>query len=257
MIHLKKPHEIEIMKEGGAKLKRVVDAVLSEARPGVTPRQLDRLADQLIKKEGGEASFKKVPGYKWTTCMCINDIVVHGIPNDTPLKEGDIAGIDIGMFYKGFHTDSSWSVVVKDQRAKSSEQTEIADKEKFLKIGEQALERAIAHVAPGKRIGSISDTIQKHIERHGYSVVRELVGHGVGKKLHEDPEIPGVLKGSIEDTPVISEGMALAVEVIYAVGKPDIYLDQDGWTIRTKDGTLSGLFEKTVIATRHGVIVLT
>jgi methionyl aminopeptidase len=250
MIHIKKPHEVIVMQEGGAKLKRVVEQVAAAARPGVTPKELDRLADELIQQEGAEPSFKRVPGYTWATCMCINDIVVHGIPDTTPLQEGDIAGIDIGVYYKGFNTDSSWSVVIGDNKKHDRERA-------FLQAGEQVLEDAIAQVQIGNRIGHISRVIQKGIKQAGYSVVRELVGHGVGKKLHEDPEVPGLLRGSLSDTSEIVEGMALAVEVIYTMGKPDIYLDQDGWTIRTKDGTLSGLFEKTVIASNRGVLVLT
>src|SRR3989344_5398035 len=114
MIHIKSEKEIEVMKVGGEKLNRVLTALLKEVKPGVSPLKLDILAEKLIRKEGGVPSFKKVPGYKWTTCMCINDIVVHGIPYDEPLVEGDVLGLDVGMFYKGFHTDSSWSVIVGD-----------------------------------------------------------------------------------------------------------------------------------------------
>lgn len=238
------------MKEGGKKLNRVLTMLLTEVKTGASPLKLDQLAEKLIRKEGGVPSFMKVPGYKWTTCMCINDIVVHGIPQDEPLVEGDILGLDVGMFYKGFHTDSSWSVIVGNA-------DKFPEKKRLLTIGEKALNQAITQVKVGNRIGHISRSIQKDIERAGYSIIPELVGHGVGRKLHEDPEIPGKLRGILEKTPLIKPGMALAVEVIYSAGKPDIYLDEDGWTIRTKDGTLSGLFEKTVIATNHGVLVLT
>lgn len=250
MIHIKSDKEILAMQEGGEKLNRVLKALLAEVKPGLSPLKLDEIAEKLILKEGGVPSFKKVPGYKWTTCMCINDIVVHGIPYQEPLAEGDVLGLDVGIFYKGFHTDSSWSVVVGDANR-------FPEKKKLLEVGEKALEKAIAQVKVGNRIGHISQSIQKDIEGAGYSIIPELVGHGVGRKLHEDPEIPGLLRSTLEKTPIIKPGMALAVEVIYSQGEPDIYLDEDGWTIRTKDGTLSGLFEKTVIATNHGVLVLT
>lgn len=256
MIHLKTEKEIEVMQEGGKKLKAILDAIITEVRPGVTPKELDRRADELITATGGTPSFKKVPGYHWATCMCVNEVVVHGIPTDVPLAEGDIIGVDVGLFYKGFHTDASWSVIVNEQQAVSKEQR-YKNIQQFLDTGILALERAIKQVKPGNRIGHISQMIQQTIEKEGYYPVRELVGHGVGRNLHEDPEIPGRLVKKIEKTPLLKPGMALAIEVIYTMGKPDVYVDTDQWTMRTEDGTIAGLFEKTVTVTDHGVIILT
>ncbi|HLB60986.1 MAG TPA: type I methionyl aminopeptidase [Patescibacteria group bacterium] len=263
MIHIKSPKEITAMQEGGKKLKAILDAVIAEVRPGVTPKELDRRADALIKASGGTPSFKKVPGYHWATCMCVNDIVVHGIPVDTPLQEGDIIGVDVGLFYKGLHTDASWTVLVRNQKSEIRNQTSeeknqmMEERQHFLSVGEDALVRAIRQVRPGNRVGHISKTIQETIEHAGYQIVRELVGHGVGKDLHEDPEIPGRVTKKIGKTPLLKKGMVLAIEAIYTEGKPDVYVDDDQWTMRTEDGTIAGLFERTVTVTDHGVIILT
>lgn len=256
MIHRKSPEEIAIMKEGGEKLRAILAQLLSEVKAGKTGMDIERLALALLAKAGGKASFQMVPNYKWATCICINDGVVHGVPNEIPFQEGDVVGIDIGMYYKGFHTDTSWTIQIKDQRS------EIKDKSgkinKFLTTGEVALEQAILACKIGNSIGHISNAIQHTVEQGGYSVVRELVGHGVGKQLHEDPEVPCFLGKKIEKTLPVIENMVLAIEVIYTMGKPEIYIDErDGWTIRTKDGTLSALFEKTVALGSKGAVVLT
>lgn len=252
MIPIKTPAEIEIMNQGGKKLWQILQTLLSEIKPGKTGMEIEKLASELIEKSGGKASFKMVPNYHWATCICINDCVVHGIPTDIPFKEGDVVGIDIGLYYQGFHTDVSWTVQVKDQKLDQNSKIET-----FLQTGEEALKRAIEQVKPGNRIGHISQAIQSVIEDNGYSVVHELIGHGVGKKLHEEPEIPGFEAKKLKRTPEIKEGMVLAIEVIYNVGDRDVYIDDDGWTIRTKDGKISALFEKTVAVRRGGFFVLT
>lgn len=247
------------MYEGGKRLKRILETLLSHVKPGVTPLELDTLAEKLIAEAGGAPSFKTVGDYKWSTCICVNDCVVHGIPKEIPFKAGDIVGIDVGMLYQRYHTDTSWTVLVKDPVRQLPDQDPNEIKiDKFLETGKEALEKAIKQVQPGNRVGHISQAIQRTVEGAGYSVVRELVGHGVGKKLHEDPEVPGYVKRPIEKTTLLSEGMTLAVEIIYNKGKPEVYIDEDdGWTIYSKDGTLAGLFEKTVMVTHHGVSVLT
>lgn len=250
MISIKSLRERAIMKTGGAKLKEVLDMLLAEIKPGMTSIELDTKAEVLIRKLGGEPSFQKVPGYRWATCININDVVVHGIPAKDVIKSGDIVGIDVGMYYQGFHTDTSWTVCVP----KSAATPQIAA---FLQAGEQSLKNGIEQVKAGNRIGHISQAMQAPIDAGGFHVVEELVGHGVGRKLHEDPEIPGMLIKPIVKTPLIKPGMAFALEIIYTLGKPDIVIDDDDWTIRTRDGTISGLFEKTVIVEDHGVVVLT
>ena len=246
------------MHEGGKKLKRVLNETLTRVTPGISAYEIDQFADNLIKKEGAEASFKRVKGYHWASCICVNDCVVHGIPHkEIVLEENDVVTVDLGIYYRGFHTDMSWTVRVNksNQKLGSKKNDEI---DRFLKTGEQALENAIAQVKLGNRIGHISQAIQNTIEPDGYRVVEELVGHGVGRKLHEDPEISGLLLKPLSKTSELKIGMTLAIEAIYVLGKPDVYVDEaDGWTIRTKDGTIASCFEKTIAVTRDGLLVLT
>jgi len=264
MIFIKTKKDIEIMAEGGRKLAKVMQAIKKKVAPGISTRELDKLAELLIKKEGGIPSFKMVKGYKFATCMCVNDCVVHGIPADYRLKEGDILGIDIGMHYKGFHTDMAWTVKVQSSKPSTRAQAEgfkvQSDRlDRFLETGRFALDQAIKKARIGNYVGDISKAIQETIEGKGHSVVRQLVGHGVGKKLHEEPQIPGFSKGEIKNTPLLQEGMTLAIEIIYNLGKPEVVYKnkQDRWTIVTKDKSLSGLFEDTVAITKSGPIVLT
>ncbi len=248
MIQIKTPAEISTMAEGGKILSDVLQKTLRKAVPGITTADLDKYAENLIRAAGAKPSFKMEKGYHFATCMSVNDVVVHGLPREYRLKEGDILGVDAGVYYRGFHTDASWSIAMG-----ASKETV-----KFLKKGEEALEKAIAQCRVGGHVGDISKAIQETVEGAGYSCVRQLVGHGVGRKLHEDPEIPCFVRGKIENTPPIRAGMVFAVEVIYNRGQPQvIYAGDDGWTIATRDGLPSGLFEHTVAVTDAGPVVLT
>lgn len=248
MINIKSLSQIEDMKVGGKILADVLFETLSHVKPGITELELDKIAEQLILKKGGEPGFKRVDGYKNTICISVNDVVVHGIPTTNKIKEGDVVGIDCGVFYKGFHTDMSETITV----GKVSE-----DVEKFLKVGKRALEAGIKNAVAGNRVGNISKAIEDIVYGNGYTVVESLVGHGVGKELHEDPEIPGFLIGDIEDTPMLKSGMVIAVEVIYNMGEKDVIYGEDGWTIKTEDDSLSGLFERTIAITDKGPLILT
>ncbi len=255
MINIKFPTEIKIMHSGGRILGDVVRQVLKKAVAGVTTLELDRYAEDLIISAGAKPSFKMEQGYHFASCMCVNDMVVHGIPTDYKLQEGDVLGVDLGVFYQGFHTDASWTTQIKEKREEGRKNEEI---EKFLKVGENALKEAIKKCVPGNHIGNISKAIQDTIEGGGYSCVKQLVGHGVGRQLHEDPEIPCYLRGRIENTPEIKKGMVFAVEVIYNMGASAVVYDNnDGWTIVTRDGLPSGLFEHTVAVTENGPQILT
>jgi methionyl aminopeptidase len=261
MIHVKTPNEILVMAQGGKILAEVLSKVLSKVEPGVSELELDNLAEKLIKEKGAEPGFKKVRGYKHTICVSTNDVVVHGVPTGYRLKVGDIIGIDCGVYYKGFNTDMAQTLSVKSQissrlnRDKSQSEDEI---DRFLEIGKRALEEAIKVAKIGNRVGNISKTIQGIVEGAGYSVVRSLVGHGVGRSLHEEPEVPGYLNKRIEKTPFLIEGLTIAVEIIYNVGKKDVvYANNDGWSIKSKDNSLSGLFERTIAITKDGPLVLT
>lgn len=245
MIPLKTPEEIQIMKEGGRRLALVMEKMVEAVRPGVTLSRLDKLADLEIKTQGGTPSFRMVPGYQWATCLNINQGVVHGIPSSYQLKASDLLSLDIGMFYRGFHTDMATTVAASGAKGK------------FLKAGEKALEQAIKMAKDGNFVAHISKAIEKTIRKADFSPVEALTGHGVGKKLHEEPAIPCFWEGSVKDSPRLYSGMVLAIEVIYAQGQPDVVLGSDGWTIETADGKPAGLFEETVAITPKGPIILT
>ena len=263
MIHNKTLNEISIMSEGGRILAEVLGEVLKHVKPGVSEVGLDVLAEKLIREKGAEPGFKKVRGYKHTICVSTNDVVVHGVPTGYKLKEGDIIGIDCGVYYKGFNTDAAHTVRVKSSKFNPSTSLRAGvqssdEVDRFLETGKRALEEAIKVAKVGNRTGHISKKIQDIIEGQGYSVVRSLVGHGVGRSLHEEPEVPGFLATKIDNTVKLSVGMTIAIEVIYNMGKVDVvYSNNDGWTIKTKDNSVSGLFERTIAITKEGQLVLT
>lgn len=259
MIQIYSPEEIEKIKAGGKITAAVLAEVLEKVAAGMTTKWLDEFAHAQIKERGGEASFKMEKGYSFATCMNVNEMVVHGVPTEEELKEGDRLGVDLGVYYQGYHTDASWSIQVKSRKLKAkSSYNDDAKPKIFLETGERALKEAIRKCVAGNYIGEISRAIQETVEAGGYSCVKQLVGHGVGRKLHEDPEIPGYLRGKVENTPEIKVGMVLAIEVIYNLGKSGVvYGSDDGWTIVTRDGLLSGLFEHTVAVTAKGTDVVT
>ena len=255
MIKIKNKEEIKIMVASGHILAEVLTEVLKCVKPGISELELDSLAEKLIIEKGGEPGFKKVPGYKHAICVSTNDVVVHGVPSEYRLKEGDIIGIDCGVYYKGFHSDMSETIRVKSENSKVKTNDLI---DKFLQTGKKALEEGIKAAKLGNHVGDISKTIQDIVEGNGYSVVRSLVGHGVGRDLHEEPEVPGYLMGSINKTPILKEGMVMAVEVIYNMGKSEVVQeDADGWSIKTEDKSLSGVFERTLAIIKNGPLVLT
>lgn len=249
---LKSEKEIKLMAEGGRRLSWIRNLLLRKIKPGVKTIEIERLAEKLIYKAGGRPSFKTVKNYQYAICICFNEEVVHGLPGQRVIQEGEVVGIDIGMIYKGFHTDTAWTILV------GSEANETGDKiEGFLKVGEETLEKVIERIKVKSRIGHISQMIQGNIQKAGFSPVEVLTGHGVGRKLHEEPAIPQVLIGKIEDTPEIVPGMTLAIEIIYNMGSPEVVLKKDGWTIVTKDGKISAAFEKSIAVLKNGILVLT
>ena len=254
MIDYKTPEQIKIMQHGGHILASVLGEVMDAAMPGITELELDQLAEKKIRALGGEPGFMKVAGYHHATCFSTNDVVVHGIPSNYKIQVDDVVGIDCGVFYKGFHTDMSESKRIKNQESRSKDD----EIDRFLEVGKRALNEAIKVAVIGNRVGHISQTIQRIVEKEaGYSVVRSLIGHGVGKELHEAPEVPGYLIGNINKTPLLKEGMTIAVEVIYNMGTPEVVLDKDHWTIRTADGKLAGLYERTIAITENGPLMIT
>jgi len=244
MILIKTPQEIQIMQEGGKIAREAVDAAVKQAKVGMTTLELNNIAEKIILDLGGMPCFKNYEGFPFAICVNINEGIVHGIPNQYKIQRGDVVSIDLGVLYKGLNTDVSESFEVE---------TNVQGK--FLDAGRKALENALEACIVGNKIGDVSYAIQKTIESAGFSVSRDLAGHGVGRQIHEDPYVecfgqPG--KGR-----EIKEGMTLALEVIYQKGRPELRLAKDGWTLSTKDGSLSGLFEKSVAVTRQGALVLT
>ncbi|MCX6733167.1 MAG: type I methionyl aminopeptidase [Candidatus Roizmanbacteria bacterium] len=250
MITYKTPEEIEIMRECGAKLKEVMKKLVPQIHAGMTTNELNRLGEQYIKEQGADISFNKVEGYKWAMCVPINEQVVHTPPSQRVLKNGDVLCIDIGAYFKGFHTDHAITVVVG---GKSTPEID-----KFLQVGREALELAIKEAVVGKRIGNISQAIEDKVTGAGYKIMKQLTGHGVGRELHEDPFIPGYLTKSVEKTMKLRPGMVLALEVIYSMGSSDIAYENDQeWSIITADKSMSACFEHTVAITDKNTLVLT
>jgi len=255
------------MERAGKITAQVIGEVLARAEPGVNTWDLDQFAEKRIRELGGEPGFKKVAGYDFATCININEGLVHGIPTrDLIVKEGDIVSVDAGAFYGGFHTDSAWTKLVKGEnppagplRSEASEAglkaKSYEEREGFLDVGIRALERAIAQCRVGNFVGDISEAIQSVVEGAGFSVVRDLVGHGVGRELHEDPQIPCFGVGGEGAQLVV--GMVLAIEVLYTWGNSGIDAADDGWTVVTKDRSLAAIFEKTVAITETGTRVVT
>jgi len=241
-------YEQKLMRQSGVIAAAALKRALEEIKVGVSEIEVDELTKREIYKLGGDLSYKTVPGYKYATCITVNEQVVHGIPTERKFENGDLVSVDLAVTYKGWHTDCAWSILV-------SESEEYKEKKKFLQIGQEALWDGIAQAVEGNRVGDISAAIGAKVEGSGYSVVRSLVGHGVGRSLHEDPEIPGVgIKGT---GPLLKSGMTLAIEVIYAQGGKDVVLEEDGWTFATADKSWGGLFEMTVIVGNKKAEVLT
>lgn len=245
--------ELELMRTSGEITAKALKKTLKSVKAGISLEELEKVADDEIIKLGGRSSFKTVPNYHWTTCLTINDEVVHGPPRRIKLQLGDKLSIDLGAVYPpagGWHTDCAWSVLVADNTKPLQH-----DKRMFLKVGEEALWAGVAQAVDGNRVGDISYAIQTVIEGGGFNVVRSLVGHGVGKKTHEDPEIPGF--GKKGTGMVLQSGMTLAIEAIYTSGSGQVYQRSDGWTIASSDGSLGGLFEMSVIVGKNKAEVLT
>ena len=242
---LKTPGEIELLDQANRIVHQVLDEVGARIAPGVTTKELDRLAERVIRDAGGVPAFLNYRGYPATLCISVNDVIVHGIPGAVPLHEGDIVGIDCGVFYKGYCGDAARTFAV----GQVSEEAK-----RLLRVTEEALRLAVAQVRPGGRVQDIGWAVQHHVESHGYSVVREFTGHGVGTALHEDPQVPNF--GEPGKGPKLKPGMVLAIEPMVNAGTSGVKMDADGWTARTEDGSLSAHFEFSVAVTPSGARVL-
>lgn len=223
-------------------LQRLKEAI----RPGVTTGELDRLAEDFIRRHGGMPAFKGYRGYPASLCVSVNEEVVHGIPGDRKLREGDIVSLDLGVVMEGYYGDAAITVPVGE----ISEEAR-----RLLKVTEEALYKGIEQARPGKRLSDISYAIQKHVEGAGFSVVRDFVGHGIGRELHEDPQVPNF--GPPNQGPRLQPGMVLAIEPMVNTGTWKVRILENQWTVVTEDGGLSAHFEHTVAITEKGPEILT
>lgn len=245
-IIIKTPEEIRKMREGGKILHEILVKLGERVLPGIKTYELEKYAGELFKKYNVKASFKGYRGYPAAICTAVNEEVVHSIPGERILYEGDIISIDAGVFYKGLHTDSAITCGV----GKISE-----EKRKFIQTCDQALKAAIAVAKDGVETKKISGTIQDIVEKEGYSIVKDLIGHGVGRSLHEEPEVPNFRTG--QRSPILRRGMTIAIEPIIAMGKGEIKTISDGWTIITKDRSCAAQIEHTIAITENGCEILT
>jgi methionyl aminopeptidase len=238
--------ELERMRAANALVAEVLAELATMVAPGVTTRDLDQAAEKLVRDGGAEPAFKGYRGYPSTLCASVNDQVVHGIPSNRALHEGDIISLDMGVKLNGFFGDSAVTVPVGNVSEEAST---------LLRVTQESLEKGIAQVKLGGRVSDIGHAIQLHVEAHGFSVVREFVGHGIGAALHEEPQIANY--GEPGRGPRLAEGMTLAIEPMVNIGRPAVKVLADGWTAVTKDGSLSAHFEHTVAVTKTGPLVLT
>ncbi len=248
-IHLKTPAEIQSQREGGRMLATVFKQIAPFMVPGTTTREIDNQVTRMIHDLGGSPSFKRVNGYRDSICIPINEQVVHTPPSDRIMKKGDLVTLDIGVYYKGLHTDSAETYYLDTPIP--------ADIQAFMEAGRASLQAGLDQVVEGRRIGDISKAIYEVINGAGYYIIPQLTGHGVGKELHEDPMIPGYLDRPIERTPLIERGMVLAIEVIYAKGTKHIKLEPDMWSYRTTDRSIAACFEHTIAVSDKGAEILT
>jgi methionyl aminopeptidase len=246
MIIRKSPAEIETMARAGRVVAETIALLEERVQPGVTTAELDELAEDFIRSHGGEPTFKGYRGYPAATCLSPNDMVVHGIPGSVRVEDGDILSVDVGVTLDGFVADSAWTFPVG---------TISAETQRLLDVCQAALAAGIAEARPGNHVGDISRAVQTVTEAAGFSVIRSLVGHGVGRSMHEDPQVPNFASG--HRGPELQEGMTIAIEPMITAGGPDVYIHDDDWSISTVDGSLAAHFEHTVAVTAAGPRILT
>jgi methionyl aminopeptidase len=246
MIIRKSASEIETMARAGAVVAATLATVHEHLQPGITTGELDAIADELIRSHGGIPTFKGYRGYPASTCLSPNDMVVHGIPGNARLASGDILSVDVGVTLDGFVADSAWTYAVGPIDPET---------QRLLDVCEASLEAGIAAATVGNTISDISRAVQTVTEAAGFGVIRTLVGHGVGRSMHEDPQVPNFV--SSHRGPELKEGMTIAIEPMITVGAPEVYVHDDEWSISTEDGSLAAHFEHTVAVTAEGPRVLT
>jgi methionyl aminopeptidase len=245
-IQLKRPEQIERIRDAGRIVAETLQLMRQAVRPGVTTAELDEIAERNIRHHGAQPSFKRYRGFPASICVAVNEVVVHGIPGPLELREGDIISIDIGARYRGFHGDACITVPVGRVSPEA---------ERLLEVCEESLQLGIAQAQPGNHLTDISHAIQAFVERQGFSVVRDLYGHGIGRNLHEEPMLPHY--GPAGHGPLLTPGLVLTIEPMIAAGKPATRTLSDQWTVVTRDGSLAAQFEHTVAITEDGPEILT
>ena len=246
MITIKSEREIELMREAGKMVSMTHQYLKNFIKAGITTKELDRLAEEYIRKMGGVPTCKGYEGCPATLCTSVNDTVVHGIPDNYKLKDGDIITIDMVIGYKGYQGDAAWTYAVGS----------ISDDKKYLmEHTEKSLYEGVKQVKPGNHIGDISAAVEQYANKHNLGVVKELCGHGIGREMHEDPEVPNYgIKGT---GPKLREGMVICIEPMLNLGTADIYMLDDDWTIKTDDGMPAAHYEHTILVTKDGYEILT
>ena len=237
---------MEVMKEGGKRLATIMGEIKNEARPGVTTSFLNEKAEELIKKNHGKPSFKGYKGFPAALCASLNEVVVHGVPSDYSLKEGDVLSLDLGFFYKGFHTDMALTIPIKEVSGEAS---------RLMRETRKALKRGIKKSIEGNTLGDVGNTVGRHIKKSGFLAMEGLCGHGIGKEVHEEPQV--LNEGRRGKGMPIERGMVFCIEPMLSLGSPKTRRSSDGMGIETADGSLSAHFEHTIAITEEGTVVLT
>lgn len=246
MITLRSEREIKLLKEAGRVVALVHQTMKSVVKPGVSLKTLDAIAEKVIRDNNCTPSFKGYGGFPSSICTSVNDVLVHGIPNNYKLKDGDVISIDVGACYKGYHGDSAQTYIVGN----------VSEEVKhFLKITEEALYLGLQEIKSGKHVGDIAHAIQTYVESNGYSIPTDYTGHGVGTSLHEEPTVPNL--GKPNTLTLLKKGMVIAVEPMTFMGKANTYTEKDGWTVRSYDHSLAAHYEHTVVVTDEGYEILT
>lgn len=246
MVIIKTNEEIALIRESSLLVSATLSEVASFLKPGMTTMQVDVFVEKFIRDNGAVPSFKGYSGFPFSACISVNDAVVHGFPNNKELKPGDIVSVDVGVFKNGFHGDSAYTFAIGEISP------EVAQ---LMAVTRESLYKGIEKAVAGNRVGDIANAIQEYTEKkHGYGVVRELVGHGLGRNLHEDPQVPNF--GKKGSGPKLKENCVIAIEPMINLGTKDVYYDNDGWTVRTKDGKPAAHYEHTVAVRKNKAEIL-
>lgn len=246
MVKTKSNQELTFMRKAGIIVALAHRAVSAAMKPGITTKELDNIVEDVIKRNGGKPSFKGLYGFPSATCISINSVVVHGIPDDTQLQDGDIVSVDIGASYHGYHGDSAWTYAVGEVSE---------DARSLMTITENALYEGLKMAKAGNHLTDISHAIGEYVYAHGFSIPRDFAGHGIGTSVHEDPTVPNF--GSAGHGVLLKEGMTLAIEPMVHAGRPQTKVMKDGWTTVTKDGSLAAHYEHTIVITKEGYEIFT